>query len=344
MPNIIRIKRRAAGGAGGAPATLQPSELAFNEVDNSLWYGLGAAGTGGTATSVIGIGGAGLFATLSSAQTVTGAKTFSGGLISVTPATVDSSTTVATTAFVKAQAYLTANQNITISGDATGTGSTAIALTLATIAGLTAGTYTKVTVNAKGLITAASALVTADITTALGFTPVSAASVGVANGVASLDGTGKLTTAQIPASLVGAVVYQGTWNATTNTPALTSGTGTKGAYYKVSVAGTTTVDGINSWNPGDTIIFDGTTWDKIDGISNEVLSVAGRTGVVTLAAADISGLGTLATVNTVTVAQGGTGLTAVLTGLVKGNGTAYSAAVVDTDYLSPASVIDGGTF
>ena len=343
MPNVIRIKRRASG-APGAPTTLQPAEVAFNEVDNSLWYGFGAAGTGGTATTVIGIGGSGLFATLSSAQTVTGAKTFSGGLSSTTPLTADNSTTVATTAYVKAQGYITTNQNITVSGDASGTGSTDISLTLATMAGLTAGTYTKVTVNTKGLITAASALVNADIISALGFTPVNTTAVGAANGVASLDATGKLSTTQIPASLVGAVVYQGTWNASTNTPALTSGTGTKGTYYKVSVAGATTIDGIGSWNPGDTIIFDGTTWDKIDGIANEILSVAGRTGVVTLAYTDISGLGTLATVNTVTTAQGGTGLTAVLTGLVKGNGTVYSAAVVDTDYLSPASVLDGGTF
>jgi hypothetical protein len=85
---------------------------------------------------------------------------------------------------------------------------------------------------------------------------------------------------QIPASLVGAVVYQGTWNASTNTPTLANGAGTKGHYYKVSVAGATAIDGIGQWNIGDTIIFDGTTWDKIDGISNEVVSVAGLYGVI----------------------------------------------------------------
>ena len=94
------------------------------------------------------------------------------------------------------------------------------------------------------------------------------------------------------ALLTGAVVYQGTWNATTNTPTLTSGTGTKGSLYKVSVAGTTTLDGISSWNVGDSVVFDGTAWDKIDGLANEVISVAGRTGAVTLSQADISGLTT----------------------------------------------------
>jgi hypothetical protein len=108
-----------------------------------------------------------------------------------------------------------------------------------------------------------------------------------------LDGTGKLTTAQIPSSLVGALQYQGTWNASTNTPTLVSGTGTKGFYYKVSTAGTTTIDTLNQWNVGDMIVYDGTVWDKIDGLSSEVTSVFGRVGAVTatLASSDFVGQG-----------------------------------------------------
>jgi hypothetical protein len=128
----------------------------------------------------------------------------------------------------------------------------------------------------------------------LGYVPVSNALVGVANGIATLDGSGKLSSSQVPASVTSGIVYEGTWNASTNTPTLTSGTGTKGYFYKVSVAGTTTVDGISSWNVGDSIVFDGTTWDKIDGITNEVISVAGRTGTVTLSVSDISGAAPLA--------------------------------------------------
>ena len=41
---------------------------------------------------------------------------------------------------------------------------------------------------------------------------------------------------------------------------------------------------------GDTWIFDGATWDKIDGVANEVITVAGRFGNVVLAKADV-GLG-----------------------------------------------------
>ncbi len=84
----------------------------------------------------------------------------------------------------------------------------------------------------------------------------------------------------------GAIVFKGLWNASTNTPTLTSGVGTTGWMYKVSVAGTTTLDGISSWNVGDQLFFDGTHWDKIDGVSTEVLSVFGRTGAVVATAGD----------------------------------------------------------
>ena len=142
--------------------------------------------------------------------------------------------------------------------------------------------------------------------------------LGANNGVATLNSSGQLTSSQIPASLVGAVVYQGVWNASTNTPTLVSGTGTKGYYYKVSVAGTTTIDTNSSWNIGDTIIFDGTVWDKIDGISSEVVSVNGNVGAVTITLASLGGATSGANSNitsltglttALSVSQGGTGVT-----------------------------------
>ena len=117
---------------------------------------------------------------------------------------------------------------------------------------------------------------------------------GAANGLASLDATGKIPSAQLPAAILGALQYQGTWNAATNSPALTSGIGAKGNFYKVSVAGTTSIDGCAVWSVGDMIVFDGTAWDKIDGQPSEVTSVAGRAGAVTLAVADVSGAAPLA--------------------------------------------------
>jgi hypothetical protein len=72
-----------------------------------------------------------------------------------------------------APSFITGNQTITLSGDATGSGATSIAVTLAN-SGVTAGTYTKVTVDAKGRVTTGASLASSDVTTALGFTPYNA--------------------------------------------------------------------------------------------------------------------------------------------------------------------------
>jgi hypothetical protein len=113
---------------------------------------------------------------------------------------------------------------------------------------------------------------------------------GAANGVASLDGTGKVLVAQLPDTVTGGLDYQGTWNAATNTPALTSGGSgrSKGDYYKVSVAGATVLDGISDWKVGDWVVFNGTTWDKLDQ-TESVSTVAGRAGAVILTVSDIAG-------------------------------------------------------
>ena len=50
--------------------------------------------------------------------------------------------------------------------------------------------------------------------------------------------------------LLGGAIYQGVWNATTNSPSLVSATGTKGYYYVVSVAGSTNLDGVTDWKVG----------------------------------------------------------------------------------------------
>lgn len=65
---------------------------------------------------------------------------------------------------------------------------------------------------------------------------------------------------------IGALNYKGTWNATTNlNPTLASGVGTKGDYYVVSVAGSTTLDGESLWGVGDWAVFNGSIWQKVDG-------------------------------------------------------------------------------
>jgi hypothetical protein len=77
---------------------------------------------------------------------------------------------------------------------------------------------------------------------------------------------------------IGALNYKGTWNASTNTPALASGVGTKGDYYVVSVAGSTTLDGISNWGVGDWVAFNGSTWQRVEGgadLNGVNLSVSG---------------------------------------------------------------------
>ena len=149
--------------------------------------------------------------------------------------------------------------------------------------------------------------------------------------------------AQISA-ISGGLSYQGTWNASTNTPTLTSSSGTSNYYYVVSVSGSTNLNGITDWVAGDWAIYNGTAWQKIDQ-TNLVISVAGRTGAVTLTTADISGLGTIATQAASNVSITGGSITGITDLAVADGGTGASTAgdartnlglVIGTDVLSPS--------
>lgn len=113
------------------------------------------------------------------------------------------------------------------------------------------------------------------------------------------------------ADLDAAVVLRGTWAANAGTfPG--GGTAQAGDSYIVSTGGT--VDSV-VFTQGDRIIaitdnaststFSG-NWFKAD-YTDQVSSVAGKTGAVTLAHTDISGLGTLATLSSVDLASNVTG-------------------------------------
>ena len=89
-----------------------------------------------------------------------------------------------------------------------------------------------------------------------------------------------LKTVSSVTNAIGALNYKGTWNASTNTPTLVSSVGVKGDYYQVSVAGSTTINGISNWGVGDVIAFNGTTWQRIEGgadLNGVNLSVSGTT-------------------------------------------------------------------
>jgi len=100
---------------------------------------------------------------------------------------------------------------------------------------------------------------------------------GQANGYAPLDTNNKVPTVHLPDSLVGAVVYQGTWDASTNNPTLsTPDLSNKGHYYILSDPGT--YSGV-TYAIGDWVISNGSAWQKVDN-TQDVNSVFGRQGLV----------------------------------------------------------------
>jgi hypothetical protein len=128
-------------------------------------------------------------------------------------------------------AYLTANQSITISGDAAGSGTTAISLTLANT-GVVAGTYTKLNVDSKGRVIAGTTLVAADIPN------LDAAKI--TTGTLSISTTGSaasLTTARtiaVAGDITGSAAFDGSANATISATLANSGV-TPGTYSNATV-------------------------------------------------------------------------------------------------------------
>lgn len=102
---------------------------------------------------------------------------------------------------------------------------------------------------------------------------------------AMLDQNGKVPVSQLPSSLM---QYQGVWNASTNDPALVDGTGDNGDVYRVTASASRNLGaGAIDFVVGDYVIYNGTTWEKSD-TTDAVATVAGRTGNVTLAVADVA--------------------------------------------------------
>jgi hypothetical protein len=114
------------------------------------------------------------------------------------------------------------------------------------------------------------------------------------------------------ASVAGGLSYQGTWNATTNTPTLASSTGTNGYYYIVATAGSTNLNGITDWKVGDWLLFNGSTWQKIDQ-SETLQTITSTDGSVTVtttgSTADLSVAVAASTTNVICLVRNTTGAT-----------------------------------
>lgn len=197
MSNTIRIKRRAAGGGSGAPSTLANAELAYNEDSNVLYYGTGTGGAGGSATSIIAIAGVGAYVDLGSTQTITGAKTFSNTITGSITGNAGTATALAT------------GRTISITGDMTytsgsfdGTGNVTGTGTLATV-NSNVGTYTKITINAKGLATAGAQATLNDIASPVSsFSMNSQLLTGLADPVSDQDAATKYYVDSVAQGLV----------------------------------------------------------------------------------------------------------------------------------------------
>ena len=143
---ILKIKRGTT-----TPSSLLAGELAVNTAAKILYVGDG--------TNVVTVGGEGAFVDKSSAQTVGGVKTFSETIVGSVNGNAATATALAT------------GRDISLTGDVTGTASafngTANASISATLAnsGVSAGTHTKVTVDAKGRVTVGANLEASDIPT-----------------------------------------------------------------------------------------------------------------------------------------------------------------------------------
>jgi hypothetical protein len=84
--------------------------------------------------------------------------------------------------------------------------------------------------------------------------------LGQQNGIATLDPGGLIPINQLPFA---SLTFDGVWDANTNTPHLTSSSGTAGHFFVVQVSGSTSLNGVSTWNVGDQALFNGTIWQRI---------------------------------------------------------------------------------
>lgn len=240
---------------------------------------------------------------------------------------------------------LTTARLISINGDGTGSASfdgsanTSISLVLANT-GVTAGTYTKVTVDSKGRITGTTNLSVSDIPT---LTLSKISDVGTvaskntgtnAGNVPILDSSGKLDSSILPAIAISDTFVVASQSAMLSLTAEVGDIAIRTDLNKsfiLKAAGSSTL----------------TNWQELLTPTSLVQSVAGKTGAVTLTSSDV-GLGNVTNESKATMfsSPSFTGTPTAPTQSQSDNSTklATTAYVKSQGYLSASSDIDGGTF
>lgn len=143
---------------------------------------------------------------------------------------------------------------------------------------------------------------------------------GTVNGVATLGSDGLIPLSQLP--FASPLVYEGNWNATTNTPTLSATTGVTGSMYICSVSGTQSIgEGSKSYIVGDVLVanedgdwivvgsvggthINGTGYIKASGTSISYVSSIGDSDISS--AATWNAKASTSSANTWTAAQRGT--------------------------------------
>lgn len=236
-------------------------------------------------------------------------------------------------------------RTIGLSGDASGSASfdgsanATIAVVLAN-SGAAAGTYTKLTIDAKGRVTSATQMTAADVPN-LTLAKISDAgtaaskNTGTAAGnVPILDSNGKLDTAVLPALAISDTFVVASQAAML---AVTAEVG------DIAVRTDQSKSYILRVSPASTLA----NWQELLAPTGGVASVAGKTGVVTLTAADV-GLGNVTNESKATMFTNAvlTGAPTAPTQTTSDSSTkiATTAFVKTQGYLDTNSTVDGGTF
>jgi hypothetical protein len=358
MPNTIRIKRRASANGAGAPSSLANAELAFNENSEILYYGTGTGGAGGSATSVIAIGGGGAFVSIvtpRNANTVLAGPTSGSAAAPTFRALTSDDIPSLSGVYIPMSGTATPTGTYTFSGTVNVTGTFQIGSTTVTSSAaelnLVDGSIANTVVNSKAVIYGSSGQIAATTVTTSGNATVG----GDLTVTGNLTVNGTVTTVNSTTVTVDDKNLElGSVYNPTDVTADGGGITLKGTTDKTILW----VDATDAWTLSEHLNIASGKVYRIAGTS--VLSATTLGSGVT--ASSLTSVGTIATGvwngTAIGVAYGGTGLTSVAKGTVLvandtntitaldggGSNDGLLAYTASSDTIAWATSIDGGTF